>query len=97
AQMIAYEIPLGLSLIPIVLIYGTLDLNSIVIAQENVWNWGIITSPVSFMLFFICMFAETNRAPFDLAEAEGELVAGFFTEYGSAKFAAIFLGEYVSM
>lgn len=97
AQMISYEIPLGLSLIPIVLIYGTLDLNSIVLAQGNVWNWGVVTSPVSFLIFFICMFAETNRAPFDLAEAEGELVAGFFTEYGSAKFALIFLAEYVVM
>lgn len=95
AQMISYEIPLGLSLIPIVLIFGTLDLNEIVKAQANVW--GIFTSPVSFLIFFVCMFAETNRAPFDLAEAEGELVAGFFTEYGSAKFALIFLAEYVVM
>ncbi len=97
AQMISYEIPLGMSLIPIVLIYGTLDLNQIVIGQSNLWNWGIITSPISFMIFFVCMFAETNRAPFDLAESEAELVAGFHTEYGSAKFALIFLTEYVVM
>ena len=95
AQMISYEIPLGLSLIPIVLIYGTLDLNSIVEAQANVW--GIFKAPVSFMIFLICMFAETNRAPFDMAESETELVAGFHTEYGSTKFAAFFLAEYVVM
>lgn len=98
AQMISYEIPLGLSLIPIVLIYGTLDLNEIVLAQgTNVFHWGIFTAPLSFALFLICMFAETNRAPFDLAESESELVAGFHTEYNSAKFAAIFLAEYVNM
>jgi NADH-quinone oxidoreductase subunit H len=95
--MISYEIPLGMSLIPIVLIYGTLDLNKIVEAQSHFWKWGVFLSPVSFLLFLIAMFAETNRAPFDLAEAEGELVAGFHTEYTSAKFAAFFLGEYVSM
>ena len=97
AQMISYEIPLGMSLIPPVLIYGTLDLNKIVEAQTHVWKWGVFLSPISFVLFLIAMFAETNRAPFDLAEAEGELVAGFHTEYTSAKFAAFFLGEYVSM
>lgn len=97
AQMISYEIPLGLALIPIVLIYGTFDLHEIVARQANIWNWGVFYSPVSFLLFFIAMFAETNRAPFDLAESEGELVAGFHTEYGSAKFAAFFLAEYVAM
>jgi NADH-quinone oxidoreductase subunit H len=97
AQMISYEIPLGMSLIPIVLIYGTLDLNEIVLQQGQVWKWGIFTAPVSFLLFFVCMFAETNRAPFDLAEGESELVAGFHTEFNSAKFAAFFLAEYVSM
>lgn len=97
AQMISYEIPLGMSLIPPVLIYGSLDLNKIVEAQNYFWKWGVFLSPLSFVLFLIAMFAETNRAPFDLAEAEGELVAGFHTEYTSAKFAAFFLGEYVSM
>lgn len=97
AQMISYEIPLGMSLIPIVLLYGSLDLNTIVVAQTHIWKWGVVLSPISFVLFVIAMFAETNRAPFDLAEAEGELVAGFHTEYTSAKFAAFFLAEYVSM
>jgi NADH-quinone oxidoreductase subunit H len=95
AQMISYEIPLGLSLIPIVLIYGTLDLNEIVVGQGLVW--GVFLAPVSFVLFLISMFAETNRAPFDLAEGESELVAGFHTEYNSAKFALFFLSEYVAM
>ncbi len=98
AQMISYEIPLGMSLIPIVVIFGTLDLNQIVVGQtEMIWKWGIVRAPVSFLLFLICMFAETNRAPFDLAEGESELVAGFHTEFNSAKFAAFFLGEYVAM
>ena len=98
AQMISYEIPLGMSLVPLVVIFGTLDLNKMVIAQSAFpWSWGIVRAPVSFLLFFICMFAETNRAPFDLAEGESELVAGFHTEFNSAKFAAFFLSEYVSM
>ncbi len=97
AQMISYEIPLGLSLIPIVIIFGTLDLNSIVVAQANVWDWGIFRAPISFFLFVIAMFAETNRAPFDLAESEAELVAGFHTEYNSFKFSLFYFGEYVSM
>lgn len=97
AQMISYEIPLGLSLIPVVLVFGTLDLNEIVLKQSAVW--GIFMPPlfISFFIFLICMFAETNRAPFDLAEAEGELVAGFHTEYGSFKFSLFFFGEYVNM
>jgi len=98
AQMISYEIPLGMSLIPIVILYGTLDLNEIVLAQgSNVLNWGIVSAPISFVIFFICMFAETNRAPFDLAEGESEIVAGFHTEFNSAKFALFFLTEYVAM
>ncbi len=98
AQMISYEIPLGLSLIPIVLIFGTLDLNQIVLAQGAFpWQWGIIKAPVSFIIFLVCMFAETNRAPFDLAEGESEIIAGFHTEFTSTKFAAFFLAEYVSM
>ncbi len=97
AQMISYEIPLGLSLIPIVLIFGTLDLNEIVLAQGSLIEWGVFRAPVAFCIFFVCMFAETNRAPFDLAEGESEIVAGYLTEYGTFKFSAFFLGEYVAM
>jgi NADH-quinone oxidoreductase subunit H len=95
AQMISYEIPLGLSLIPIVMIYNTLDLTEIVNGQDKIW--GVFLAPVSFLIFLICMFAETNRAPFDLAEGESELVAGFHTEFGTMKFAAFFFAEYVVM
>lgn len=97
AQMISYEIPLGLSLIPIVLIYDSLDLAEISRGQSHLWHWGIFLAPFSFIIFLICMFAETNRTPFDLAEGESELIAGFHTEFGSTKFALFFLGEYVSM
>jgi len=97
AQMVSYEIPLGLSLVPIVLLYNSLDLTQIVIAQESFLRWGIFLSPISFVIFLICMFAETNRPPFDLAEGESELVAGFHTEYGSAKFALFYLSEYINM
>jgi len=97
AQMISYEIPMGLSLIPIVLIYNSLDLTEIILSQANTFKWGIFLAPISFFIFLITMFAETNRAPFDLAESESELIAGFHTEFGSAKFALFFLAEYINM
>ena len=103
AQMISYEIAMGMSLVPLVFIYGTLDLQKIVEIQAGsllfgfLPNWGIFYAPLSFIIFFITMFAETNRLPFDLAEGESELVAGFHTEHGSMRFALFFLGEYVMM
>ncbi len=97
AQMISYEISLGLSLVPMVLIYGSFDLYDIVNGQVQLWAWGIFLAPLSFVLFLICMFAETNRAPFDLAEGESELVAGFHVEFGSTKFALFYLSEYINM
>ena len=97
AQMVSYEIPMALALIPMVFIYDSLNLNEIAQAQDQIWKWGLFQSPVSFFIFLITMFAETNRAPFDLAEGESELVAGFHTEFGSGKFALFFLGEYVAM
>ena len=97
AQMVSYEIPMGLSLIPMVIIYDSLNLNQIITAQASLSHWGVLLSPLSFLIFLVCMFAETNRAPFDLAEAESELVAGFHTEFGSAKFALFFLTEYINM
>lgn len=95
AQMISYEIPMGVSLLTVILAAGTLDLNQIVEAQRT--YWFVLTQPVSFMIYVITMFAETNRAPFDLPEAEQELTGGYHTEYGGMKFAAFFLGEYVNM
>lgn len=95
AQMISYEIPMGMSLIPLVLIFNTVDLNEIILQQGRIW--GVFKAPISFLIFFICMFAETNRAPFDLAEGESELVAGFHTEFGTLKFITFFLAEYINM
>lgn len=95
AQMISYEIPMGISLLTVVLSAGTLNLPSIVEAQRE--HWFIWTNPVSFIIYLITAFAETNRAPFDLPEAEHELTGGYHTEYGGMKFAVFFLAEYVNI
>ncbi|MDZ4661973.1 MAG: NADH-quinone oxidoreductase subunit NuoH [Pseudomonadota bacterium] len=101
AQMVSYELALSLSVIGVVLIYGTLNLSEIIKLQEGVKfglpNWGILYQPLGFVLFFSCAFAECNRLPFDLSEAEGELVAGFHTEYGGFKMLLFFMGEYGHM
>lgn len=103
AQMVSYEIAMGLALLPPVIIFGTLDLQTIVGAQGGdllfgfLPAWGIFYAPVSFVIFVITMFAETNRLPFDLAEGEAELVAGFLVEYGSMRWSLFFLGEYAMM
>jgi NADH-quinone oxidoreductase subunit H len=95
AQMISYEVALGLSFVAVFLYSGSLSTSEIVNAQERLW-FGIILIP-SFVIFMISMVGETNRAPFDLPEAEGELVGGFHTEYSSLKFALFFLAEYINM
>ncbi len=95
AQMISYEIPMGMSLLTVALMAGTLDLNAIVEAQRQ--QWYIWTNPIGFLLYLITAFAETNRAPFDLPEAEQELTAGYHTEYGGMKFALFFVAEYVNI
>ena len=102
AQMISYEVAMGMSLIPVVFIFGTLDLNQIVASQATTFfgivpRWGIFLAPLSFVIFLITVFAETNRLPFDLAESEAELVAGFLTEYGSMRWSLFFLGEYAML
>ena len=102
AQMISYEIPLGLSILAIVVLYGTLDLTTIVDRQAHYWlgfipAWNIFTQPIAFFMFLICIHAEANRAPFDLAEAEQELVGGYHTEYSAMRFALFFLAEYAGM
>lgn len=97
AQMISYEISMGLSLIGVLMLVGSFSLVEIVDSQDKIYNWFIIRQPLAFLIYLVCAIAETNRAPFDLPEAESELVAGFHTEYSSLKFAMFFLGEYGSM
>jgi NADH-quinone oxidoreductase subunit H len=94
AQLISYEIPLGLSILGMVLWAGSLDLSTIINWQDH-HVWGIIASPIGFLIFLVSAFAETNRLPFDLPESEQELVGGFHTEYSGMKFGMFFLGEYV--
>ena len=96
AQMISYEIAMGMSVIPVFLIAGGLNLSEIVVYQAQ-HGWFILYAPISFMIFMISAFAETNRLPFDLPESETELVAGYNTEYSSMKFALFFMGEYANM
>jgi NADH-quinone oxidoreductase subunit H len=95
AQMISYEIPMGLSLVAVFLYANTISTSGIVAAQENTW-YGLLLFP-SFVIYAISAVGETNRAPFDLPEAETELVGGFHTEYSSLKFALFFLAEYINM
>ena len=96
AQMISYELALGLSLIGVIMLAGTLDLAQVVEQQSSGW-WYIILQPLGFVIYLVAAIAETNRVPFDLPEAETELVAGFHTEYSAMKFALFFLAEYINM
>ena len=95
AQMISYEIAMGLSFVAVFLYAGSMSTSQIVLAQEPIW-YAVILLP-SFLIYCTAMVGETNRAPFDLPEAEGELVGGFHTEYSSLKFALFFLAEYINM
>jgi NADH-quinone oxidoreductase subunit H len=95
AQMISYEVAMGLALVAVFLYAGSMSTSEIVEAQTDLW-FGLILVP-SFVIYVISMIGETNRAPFDLPEAEGELVGGFHTEYSSLKFALFFLAEYINM
>ena len=97
AQMVSYEVALGFSIIGVLLLSSSLSLVDIVHAQRDSGYWFVFLQPVGFMLFWICGVAETNRAPFDLPEAETELVAGFHTEYSGFRFSLFFLAEYASM
>ena len=101
AQMISYEAAMGLALVPVVLFTGTMSMSGIVEAQQGdilgfLGPWNIVLLP-SFVIFLIAGFAETNRAPFDLVEAEQELVGGFHTEYSGMRFALFFLAEYINV
>jgi NADH-quinone oxidoreductase subunit H len=93
--MISYEVSMGLALVAVFLYAGSMSTSQIVAAQDR-WWFGLILAP-SFIIYMISMVGETNRAPFDLPEAEGELVGGFHTEYSSLKFALFFLAEYINM
>jgi NADH-quinone oxidoreductase subunit H len=104
SQNVAYEIPLLLVVITLLMITGTMDLQEIVRQQAGgFWHWNLFKvwvnplMPVTFVIFFICLLAETNRAPFDMAEAESELVAGAFTEYAGMGFGVFFMGEYANI
>ncbi|MFZ0706101.1 MAG: NADH-quinone oxidoreductase subunit NuoH [Candidatus Korobacteraceae bacterium] len=103
AQMVSYEIALGLSLVGILIYAGSFSLRDIVLAQQGTWlgfipKWNIFTGQiVAFFIYITAAYAETNRIPFDLAEAETELVAGYHTEYSSMKFAMFFMAEYANM
>jgi NADH-quinone oxidoreductase subunit H len=100
AQMVSYEVALGLSLIGVLILSGTFSLRGIVEAQSgDFWNWNIFKGGqiVAFFIYLCAAFAETNRVPFDLPEAETELVAGYHTEYSAMKFAMFFVAEYTNM
>lgn len=104
SQNVAYEIPMMLVLITVLLLSGTLSLTGIVEQQAGAfWNWNLFQwtanplMPVTFIIFFICMLSETNRAPFDMAEAESELVAGAYTEYAGMGFGVFFMAEYANI
>ncbi len=98
AQCISYELPLGLALVGPILLAESLSLKTMTEAQGGgFWHWFIIVQPVAFVIYMICAIAETNRLPFDLPEAESELVAGFFTEYSGMRFSLFFLAEYGNM
>ncbi len=98
AQMVSYEIPMGLAIFVVVVTVGALRLEDIVLAQIGEGNvWNIVLHPFAFLILLITLFAEANRTPFDLAEAEQELVGGYHTEYSALKFGMFFLGEYAHM
>lgn len=102
SQAISYELALGLSMISLVMMTGSLSLNEIVAQQHGFWNegwfsWNFFKQPLAFLIFIVCSFAELNRAPFDLAECESELIGGYHTEYSSMKLGFYLFAEYISM
>ncbi len=97
ALVISYEIPFGFSIIGVLMMVGTMNLIDIVHAQPDIFHYFIFRQPLAALIFFISIVAETNRCPLDLAEAESELVAGYFTEFSGMRFSFFFLAEYISM
>lgn len=96
SQMISYEVAMGLSIIALLMMEGTLSLREIALNQEGM-NWNVFYQPVGFLIFLVCSFAETNRTPFDLAECEAELIGGYHTEYSSMRMGFYLFAEYASM
>ncbi|MBM3838874.1 MAG: NADH-quinone oxidoreductase subunit NuoH [Verrucomicrobia bacterium] len=98
AQMISYEIAMGMSVVPVFMLVGSLNLSDVISHQSRgLFGWLVFQQPLSFLIFMVAAFAETNRLPFDLPESEQELVGGYNTEYSSMKFAMLFMGEYFNM
>jgi len=102
AQMVSYELSLSTAVVVMVFVYGTIDIHKMVELQSGYWfgfipKWGMFYQPIAAMLFLIGIFAESNRLPFDLAEGESEIVAGYHLEYSSMKFALFFMAEYIHM
>lgn len=96
SQNISYEVAMGLSIIALLLVTGTMSLKEVV-AQQHSWHWNVLYQPLGFILFMVCAFAETNRAPFDLPECETELIGGYHTEYSSMKLGFYLFAEYINM
>ena len=96
SQMISYEVAMGISIIALVMTTGTLSTGEIA-AQQHGWHWNVLIQPLGCLIFIICAFAETNRAPFDLPECETELVGGYHTEYSSMKLGLFLFAEYINM
>jgi NADH-quinone oxidoreductase subunit H len=97
AQMLSYEVAMGFTIIGVIMVYGSLRLTDIGSMQANFFRWGIFLQPLGFLLFFTCAIAENKRIPFDMPEAESELVAGYFTEYSGMKFVMFWMGEFVEI
>jgi len=96
SQIISYELAMGISLIALLMVTGTLSLKEMVV-QQQATHWNIINQPLGFLIFLICAFAECNRTPFDLPEAENELIGGYHTEYSSMKLGFYLFSEYINM
>ena len=98
AQLISYELAMGLAIVSIILLAGSLRLNDIITQQQGHFlSWNVFKQPLAFLIFVVAVYAETNRLPFDLTEAEQELVGGYHTEYSSIKFAMFYMAEYANM
>ncbi len=97
SQMISYEVTIGLTIIGVLMVYGSMKLTEIGAIQENFWMWGIFLQPLGFFMFLTASIAENKRIPFDAPEAESELVAGYFTEYSGLKFGMFFMAEFIEI